>query len=150
MPRYEGLVVTPWPAEQAFSYLANFDSVAQWDPGVSVARPLDANPDDDGNDIPAEGARFEVVARFLGRDVPLVYRTIQIDAPRKVVLRADGGRVVSTDTITVEPLRGGGAAVAYDARLELKGPMRLAELPMRLAFRRIGERARAGLERALS
>ena len=39
--------------------------------------------------------------------------------------------------------------VTYDADLRLKGILRVAELPMRLIFRGIGDRARAGLEEAL-
>jgi len=45
---------------------------------------------------------------------------------------------------------GGGTLVTYDADLGLKGAAKLAELPMRLAFRRIGDAARDGLRNRLA
>jgi hypothetical protein len=39
--------------------------------------------------------------------------------------------------------------VRYDADLRLKGPLRLADPLLRVAFSRIGDRARDGLRRAL-
>lgn len=143
MPRYTGTVTTARPPHEVFDYLASFDRVAEWDPGVREAHALST---ENGGD----GATFRVVTRFLGRDVPLVYRTVALEPPRRVVLEAAGDSVVSRDAITVRPLPEGGAQVTYDAELRLRGPLRLAELPMRLAFRRIGDRARAGLEEALA
>ena len=85
-----------------FEYLADFSSTAEWDPGVSEAWRLTAEP-------LRVGARFHVVADFLGRRVPLEYRTVEIDPPRRVVLRAETPTVVSEDTITVRALPGSGA-----------------------------------------
>jgi len=143
MARYAATVTTDRPPEEAFDYLADFSSVSEWDPGVREARRLD------GGEV-REGARFEVVARFLGRDVPLVYETVELDRPRRVVVRATSDSVVSTDAIDFRALPGGGTAVTYQADLRLQGVLRAAELPMRLAFRRIGDRARSGLDRALA
>jgi hypothetical protein len=57
------------PAE-VFEYLADLSSTAEWDPGASEARRLDADP-------LRAGARFRVLADFLGRRIPLEYRTVR-------------------------------------------------------------------------
>jgi carbon monoxide dehydrogenase subunit G len=143
MTRYAATVRTGWEPEQAFRYLADFATVADWDPGAERSERLSDDP-------LAKGARVRVESSFLGRSVPLVYETIEIDAPRKVVLRAESGTVVSLDTMSFDPAPGGGTAVTYDAVLTLKGPLRLFDPLLALAFRRVGDRAKAGLERRLA
>jgi carbon monoxide dehydrogenase subunit G len=143
MARYTGTVSTSRAPDEVFDYLANFSSVAEWDPGVKQAVPINAG----GVWL---GARFKVVARFLGRDIPLVYRTVELDRPRRVVLEAENETLISRDTIDFSGRPDGGTLVTYDADLTLKGVLRVAELPLRLLFRRVGDRARAGLELALA
>ena len=143
MAHYAATVISPGSPAEVFEYLADFSSTAEWDPGVSEARRLDPDP-------LRAGARFHVVANFHGRSVPLEYRTVEIDSPRRVVLRAETGTVVSEDTITVRALRGSGSQVTYDARLGLRGALRLADPALGLLFRRIGDRAKAGLAATLA
>ena len=76
MAHYRASVHTPRPAEEAFAYLADFSNVADWDPGVVSVHRVDEGP-------LAIGSAFEVVARFLGRDVPLTYRIVQLDTPER-------------------------------------------------------------------
>jgi hypothetical protein len=142
MARYIASVESPWERERAFEYLAAFDHISDWDPGVVRAKAL-------GERSLEEGARFEVVSRFLGREVPLVYETVAIDAPRRVRLRAETGTVVSLDEMTFTARPGGGTIVTYDAQLSLKGPLRILEPAMRLALRRLGDAARDGLRRRI-
>jgi uncharacterized protein YndB with AHSA1/START domain len=142
MPRYVGTVSSPRPREEVFDYLADFASVAEWDPSATAASALDP-------DGPRLGARFRVVVRALGRETPYVYETTEFERPDRLVLRAETRNVVSLDTITFAP-GGAGTEVTYDARLELKGPMKLLELPMRVGFWRLAENAKAGLERELA
>ena len=135
MAHYAATVTSPGSAAEVFEYLADFSSTAEWDPGVSEARRLNADP-------LRAGARFHVVADFLGRRVPLEYRTVEIDPPRRVVLRAETRTVVSEDTITVRALPGSGSQVTYDARLGLRGALRFADpvaRPPVPAGRRSGE-----------
>lgn len=141
MAHYRTTVETQWPIEVAFDYLASFDNVAEWDPGVSEARRLSA-------EAPAGGARFEVIASFLGRRVPLIYETVELEPPNKVVLRAETTTVTSLDTLTFTR-RGGLTEVTYDAELSLRGPLKLADPLLSLAFGRLGDRAREGLARRL-
>ena len=135
MAHYAATVTSPGSAAEVFEYLADFSSTAEWDPGVSEARRLNADP-------LRAGARFHVVADFLGRRVPLEYRTVEIDPPRRVVLRAETETVVSEDTITVRALRGSGSEVTYDARLAAPGSpaiRRPGARPSVPAHRRSGE-----------
>jgi hypothetical protein len=138
MAHYAATVTAPGSPTEVFEYLADFSSTAEWDPGVSEAWRLTGEP-------LRSGARFHVVAGFLGRRVALEYRTVQIDPPRLVVLRAETAALTSEDTIVVRPLPGGGAEVAYEATLRPRGALRLADPLLGLLFRRIGNRAKAGL-----
>ena len=47
------------------------------------------------------------------------------------------------------PSGGVGSVVTYDAELRLNGPLAVFDLGLRLVFDRIGDRAAAGLRRAL-
>ncbi|MGH2973439.1 MAG: SRPBCC family protein [Solirubrobacterales bacterium] len=143
MAHYATTVTSPGPPTEVFEYLADFSSTAEWDPGVSEARSLTDEP-------LRAGARFHVVAGFLGRRVPLEYRTVEIDPPRRVVLRAETPTVVSEDTITVSALPGSSAQVTYDASLHLRGALRIADPVLGLLFRRVGDRAKAGLAATLA
>jgi carbon monoxide dehydrogenase subunit G len=143
MPRYTTTVETAWDRETAFAYLADFANIADWDPGVARAKRLTEGP-------LAAGARFEVTTSYMGRESTLVYETIEIEAPRRVLLRAETGTFTSLDELTFDPRPGGGTLVTYDADLGMKGLAKLAELPMRLAFRRIGDAARDGLRTRLA
>jgi uncharacterized protein YndB with AHSA1/START domain len=143
MARYATTVTSPGSPTEVFEYLADFSSTAEWDPGVSEARSLTTEP-------LRVGARFQLVADFLGRRVPLEYRTVEVDPPHRVVLRAETRAVVSEDTITVSALPGFGAEVTYDARLHLRGALRVADPVLGLLFRRVGDRAKAGLASTLS
>ena len=96
------------------------------------------------------GSRFEVISSFLGREVPLTYETIEIESPRRVLLRAETPTAVSLDELTFDLRPGGGTIVTYDADVRLKGPLRPFDLPLRLAFRRLGDQARDGLRNRLA
>ncbi len=59
MARYRATVETSQAPEEVFAYLSDFSTTADWDPGVVEAQRLDPEV--------REGARFRVVAKFLGR-----------------------------------------------------------------------------------
>ncbi len=142
MARYRATVETSQAPEEVFAYLSDFSTTADWDPGVVEAQRLDPEV--------REGARFRVVAKFLGRSSELVYTAIRYEPPRLISLRGENASVISLDTIEVQALPGGGAQVSYDAKLTLKGPARIADPLLGLAFKPVGDRALAGLWRQLN
>jgi carbon monoxide dehydrogenase subunit G len=141
MAIYNAHVNAPQSIEKVFEYLSEFQSVADWDPGVVRARKLTEGS-------VALGTMFEVVVSFLGVEMPLRYEVIGLDPPRRIVLRADAERFTSIDDITFES-RGPATRVTYDANISLKGIAALGEPLLSLVFRRIGDRADAGLGAAL-
>jgi dehydrogenase/reductase SDR family protein 12 len=139
MAHYRTSVTTPLDPEAAFGSVADFTTVADWDPGVSRSTRVDSG----GLGV---GSAFDVDVALGGRNVTFRYEVTEWSAPERCVLRAERGPMVSLDTISVEALPGGGSVVTYDAVLELRGPLRLFDLLLAVGFRRVGDRAAAGLE----
>ncbi len=139
MARYTTTIRSSLSPTEALARLADFSSAAEWDPGVASARRLDEGP-------AHVGSRVALVARVGRRSVPLTYEVVELVEGERVVHAAEARLYRSLDTITIAP-HGDGALVTYDARLEGRGGFALAEPLLALALRRIGDRARAGLER---
>jgi hypothetical protein len=143
MARYSTTVHSNKSREVAFRYLSDFANAAEWDPGVASGERLTDQPI-------GPGSRFRLMCRFLGRQIPFEYRITAFEAPSRVVFVADQGRISSIDEIRFVAVDGG-TSVTYDANLRLKGPPGpLMDPLIALAFRRIGERAAAGLRRELN
>jgi carbon monoxide dehydrogenase subunit G len=141
MARYKASVDTPRPPGEVFAYLSDFSTTAEWDPGVVEAEQL-------GDEPVAEGSEFRLVADFLRRNTTLTYRIVEYDPPSAVTFRGENSSVVSLDRITFEPWDGG-TRITYDADLALKGPVKLADPLLALAFKRVGDRALAGMRETL-
>jgi hypothetical protein len=142
MPRYVATVRSSRPTDEAFDYLADFSSVKEWDETAVGARML--------GEEPGLGTEFRVVVRFAGRELPFVYRTTTFERPERLVFRAESSTVASEDTITFRPGADGGSEVTYEADLRPKGLLKLADPILALLFKRLGDNARAGLERELN
>ena len=143
MAKFEVTLHSSMAVKDAFAYLAAFERAAEWDPGVAEGRRLTTGP-------PAIGTRFGIVARFLGRKVPLEYRITRLVPEALVELSAGSGAVRSVDEITFRPATSG-STVTYRADLRLAGALgRVADPLLGVAFGRIGRRAAAGLARALN
>jgi carbon monoxide dehydrogenase subunit G len=142
MAHYKASLDTPRPPEEMFAYLSDFSTTEEWDPGVIEAKRL-------GEEPVGEGSEFRLLAVFLGRKTPLTYRIVEYDQPHAVTFRGESSTVVSLDRITFEPSGGGGTRITYDADLALKGALKLADPLLRVAFKRVGARALAGLRRTL-
>ncbi len=141
MARYRTTVRTDRRPDDAFAYMADLRNFEDWDPGVQRVTQVDgdgAGPD----------AAFDVVVDAPNGGLTLRYETIEYDAPRLVVVRAESKMFTSLDRIEVAA-DGDGSLVTYDAELTLNGPLRLFDLLLRPAFGRIGGRADAGLQRVL-
>jgi len=142
MARYRAILETGLSAEDVFAYLSDFSNTEEWDPGTVEAERVDDGPI-------GEGSEFRLVAAFLGRKSPISYRVIEYDPPRTVELRGENSTVVSRDCVAVE-VAGAGSRITYDAKLTLKGLLKPADPLLGLAFRRVGDRALAGMRAALA
>lgn len=143
MANYTATVRTDWSPEIAFDYLARFDNITEWDPGVAGASLLSGEPGE-------VGSRYEVEVSFMGRVTPMTYETLEAEAPHILVLRSELPTMISLDRLTFDPAPGGGTAVTYEAELKMKGIAKLADPLMQLAFLRLGDKARDGLAERLS
>lgn len=143
MARYVTDVVTPLTPDEAFAYLADLTHFEDWDPGVRRSVQVAGNG-------PGFGTAYDVTVASVPRDLVLRYETVEYDAPRSTLVVARSAMFTSEDRITVvTATEGTGSVVTYDAELRLNGPLAVFDLGLRLAFGRIGDRAAAGLRRAL-
>lgn len=144
MASYRATVTSRRPADDVFAYLADFRSVAEWDPSVRSAVLID------GDDPIVVGAIFRVTIKTTLSDVVLDYRTTELQRSDRIVLRAENNSMVSLDTITIRDDGQGRATVTYDAKIELKGVRKLADPLLQLGFKRLGNNARDGLKAKLN
>jgi hypothetical protein len=128
--------------EALFTYMADFSHSERWDPSVVHAARLSEG-------AVGLGARFLVEVGVLGRRLPFEYEVTAFESPTRVQLSARHKAMISIDTMTFVE-RDGGSTLAYDAEVRLVGPYRLLAPLLGLGFRRVGERARAGLLRELN
>jgi carbon monoxide dehydrogenase subunit G len=140
MARYLTSVASPLSAAEAFAYMADITHFAEWDPGVKKAIRVHG----DGSSV---GTAYDLTVQALGTTV-MRYTVKEYEAPRRIFLVSETSFLSSLDEITVEAV-GSGSLVTYDARLLLRGPLRLFDPLLGLAFKRIGDRAAAGLRRVL-
>ena len=141
MARYVTTVRSAKTPQEAFAYMADLGNFVEWDPGVKAVRQVEGSgggPD----------AVFDVTVVAPGPDLTLRYVTEEHDAPHNLLVVARSIVFTSIDRITVEP-DGTGSLVTYDADLRLNGVLRVGDLGLRLVFGQIGNRAAAGLRRAL-
>lgn len=142
MPHYVTSAPTAWRPATAFGFMADVRNFAIWDPGVHAVTQV-------VGDGPGLGAAYDVEVRTGPVPMVLRYEILEWDPPRRVLLVATTPLLRSVDEIRVEPKGRTGAVVTYDARLDLRGPLALANPVLALAFRVIGDRAAKGLREAL-
>lgn len=141
MARYVTRVKTPLNPADAYDYVADLTNFAEWDPGVRRSVQVAG----EGSEL---ASAYDVTVAAVPRDLTLRYEVVEHDPPRTCLVVARSAMFTSTDRITVVP-DGDGSIVTYDAELALNGPLGLFDPVLRLAFVRIGDRAAAGLRRAL-
>lgn len=143
MPSYTGTVDCEHPPEAVFAYLSAFEHTAEWDPNCDRAERI-------GDAPPALGTRFSLVFKPMGPlETTFDYEIVELEAPRRVVLKGSTGSVSSRDTITVAPKAGGGSTVTYVAQLEVSGAGKLLHPVASLGLQRAGKAAEKGLAERL-
>ena len=123
--------------EESFAYVADFTTVAEWDPGIHSSRRLSG----DGG----VGSIYEVRAEFRGKTMPFTYTVTAFEQNRRIVLDGVGEKATSLDTIAFEPGADGRTRITYTADFRLKGAVRLAEPFLGGTFRTLARKALAGL-----
>jgi len=138
MARYTTTVATNWSADEAFDYMADLRNFEEWDPGVKSSKIVTG-------DTAGLDAEYDVTVGF----TTLRYVTKEFQKPRRAVVEAKSPVLRSYDVIEIAETSNG-CEVTYDAILELNGPLKLADPLLGLVFARIGDKASAGLVKALS
>lgn len=139
MSHYATTVSTSLSPAEAFAFMSDVRHFAEWDPGVSRSVRVAG----DG----AAGSAYELTVAPGG--AVMRYEVTACEAPRRLRMVAKTRFLTSVDEIRVEPA-GTGARVTYDAVLTLNGVLGVMDPLLGIAFKRIGDRAAAGLKRALT
>ena len=142
MAHYRTTITSSLTIDDAFAYMADFANAAEWDPGVVTAERLFDGP-------VGLGGRFLLQAAFGKSVVPMEYVLAAYEPGKRILLVAETDRVKSIDEITFAP-SDHGCAVTYDADLATLGRFRWATPLVAIMFKKIGDRARDGLQRVLN
>jgi carbon monoxide dehydrogenase subunit G len=133
-------IVVAASCEEAFEFVANFESCAIWDPGVVHAerRPWTRA---------GVGATYDVRVDFNGRQLPMIYEVVVWQPGARVVLNGAGSTVRAVDDISFEAANGG-TRIRYRADLRMRGPLAPITPLLRRKFEALGDAAMAGMARA--
>lgn len=141
MARFREVIDAALPLEPSFAYVADFTTAAEWDPGILESRAVDGGE-------PRVGSRFDVVADFRGRSIPFRYEILELEPNRRIVIRGEGDKATSDDTIVFEQV-GDGTRIDYEAELKMKGIWRATEPFLGGTFSDMGKKALDGLKEQL-
>jgi len=134
-------VVVGKPLDAVFSYLSDFTTTTDWDPGtVTTVR-------QHGNG--GVGTTYLNTSTFLGRTTQLTYIVRELIPGERIRLRGENKTVTAVDTLTFRPVASG-TEVTYAAEFTFKGPSRIVAPLLKPAFERLGNEAEAGLRTALN
>ena len=131
------VIEVPRSLAESFAYVADFTTVAEWDPGIHSSRKVSG----DG----AVGSIYEVEAEFRGKTMPFTYTVTAFEQDRRIVLDGVGEKATSLDTIAFAPTATGGTQITYSADFKLKGVLRVAEPFLGGTFKTLAKKALAGL-----
>ena len=137
MARYVTTIASPWSAEQAFEFMADLRNFEKWDDTVSSSTLIEG-------DEPGLGATFRVKVMAAELD----YVITEYAAPTRAVAEATTRLLRSYDVIEIAATDDG-CEVTYDATLELRSILGIANPLVGLFFDRIGDRASKGLATTL-
>jgi len=133
-------VIVGKPRDAVFSYLSDFTTTTEWDPGTVVT----VTQHGDGG----VGTTYLNTSTFLGRETQLTYVVREFVPGERIRLRGENKTVTAVDTLTFRPVASG-TEVTYAAEFTFKGPSRIVAPLLKPAFERLGNQAEAGLRQAL-
>jgi uncharacterized protein YndB with AHSA1/START domain len=139
--RLQKTVIVDKPLDAVFSYLSDFATTTEWDPGTVVT----VNHHGDGG----VGTTYLNTSTFLGRKTQLTYLVREFVPGKRIRLRGENKTVIAVDTMTFRSVEAG-TEVTYTAEFTFKAPARLVALLLRPAFERLGKQAQVGMRKALN
>ncbi len=129
------------PPAVVIPYLADFGHAPEWDPGTVTCTRQDEGP-------VRVGSSWHNESKLAGISTELIY-TLEELTDARVVLVGRNDTATSTETIDVVP-SGTGSTVTYANELEFNGAARLAALPAKLLFEKVGNDVEKQLSEALN
>lgn len=142
MATYRATVYSPKGLEETFEYMADFSNAAEWDENTVSSKCLNGDP-------LREGARYEVVTGFAGRELTLTYETTEFKPGSKVVL-SSGTALAELEDVISFTARGDGTEITYEANVSPKGLARILDPVFGLLFKPVGDRAAESMRRTLA
>jgi uncharacterized protein YndB with AHSA1/START domain len=134
-------VETSTPVDKVFSYLSDFTTTEEWDPGTVSTKRVAG----DGG----EGTKYHNVSKFAGSKTELTYTVRTLVPNERFVLVGENKTVKATDTMTFTDT-GRGTRVTYNASFAFQGLFgKVAPLlspVLGVAFKRLGDEAEKGLQ----
>ena len=141
MPKVSKTVTIDRPPAEVFEYLANFETTAEWDPGIVTATRTSDGPI-------GIGSTFDLISDFRGRKIPVTYEISEYDPPSRFVIVGTNKQFVGTDDIRVSA-DGAGTRVDYTADFRMQGIAKLFEPFMVGIFEKLSVEAMDGLKNTL-
>lgn len=139
--RLQKVITTEKPLDKVFSYLSDFTTTTEWDPGtVKTIR-----TSGDGG----FGTEYLNTSTFAGRETQLTYVVQDLVPNLHISLRGENKSVIAHDTMRFRGV-GSGTEVTYTADFTFKGITRLFAPLLKPAFTRLGNQAEAGMAAALA
>lgn len=124
-----------------FTYLSDFTTTNEWDPGSVETRRVSG----DGG----VGTTYHNVSKFLGRETELTYTVTRHEPDHVFALRGENKTVTAHDTMEIAP-HGTGSRVTYTADFAFSGIARFVAPLLAPALKKLGDDAERGLREALS
>ena len=130
------------PVGEVFTYLADFTSTHEWDPGTIETKQLTG----DGG----LGTTYSNISKFMGRRVELVYETVAFDAPHEVKFRGVNGGTTATDWFRFSP-EDDNTQIHYRADFDFSPLLKLvAPLFIKGKLDRLADETIAQMQRAIN
>jgi dehydrogenase/reductase SDR family member 12 len=126
-----------------FRYLADISTSEQWDPGVYRATKLTPG-------APVAGTEFDLILNSAGRRVPMRYQLLNVEAPWRLELHGSGEGFNVHDVIRLRALGQDRTEIEYQTELRFTGAISHVEALLNPLMARMGRRAVAGLQQALT
>ncbi|RLQ22438.1 SDR family NAD(P)-dependent oxidoreductase [Seongchinamella sediminis] len=129
------------PAAEAFAYVADFTTTAEWDSTAREATKLTAGP-------VAVGTRFLVNCAMPLGTIDIEYEVAELDPPRKILLRGSSRFFDIEDTITFTG-SGNSTRIDYQAQFHFRPLIKPLTGAMEPGLQRMGKASLRGLKEAL-